>query len=323
MTLGSALAILTIVSSPRAAAPPTAPPVHAVKVTILSTMLAGDAGGGIGEWGFSALVEADGHRILYDTGARPNTVMTNARELGIDLSGITDVVLSHYHDDHTGGLLALRRELSKVNSAALSRAHVATGIFLSRRDPGSDREANSMIALRSEFEATGGRFEEGAGPVEIFPGVWLTGPVPRTYPEHNVSGHAQIPTPSGPKDDDIPEDQALVADADGGLVVVSGCAHAGIVNTLEYAQRRIRTGPIQAAIGGFHLFPADDATLAWTGAKLRELHVLSILGAHCTGIEALFRLREGAGLTRKTAVVGAVGASYTTGKGIDPRLLAR
>jgi len=94
-------------------------------------------------------------------------------------------------------------------------------------------------------------------------------------------------------------------------------------HTLEYAERRIRKGPVQALIGGFHLFPADDRTLDWTAGKLRELNVLNILGAHCTGIEALFHLREGAGLTRKTAVVGAVGATYTTGKGIDPRLLAR
>ena len=64
---------------------------------------------GIGEWGFAAVVEVDGHRILFDTGARPDTVLNNAKELGVDLSNITDVVLSHNHADHTGGLMTLRR----------------------------------------------------------------------------------------------------------------------------------------------------------------------------------------------------------------------
>src|SRR5512144_1788941 len=115
-----------------AGAPPAGPPLHkvaALKITILSTMLADQ---GMGEGGFAALVEADGHRILFDTGYRPETVLQNARELGIDLSSVTDVVLSHHHGDHTGGLLALRRELAAKIPAALSRVHVAPEIFSSR-----------------------------------------------------------------------------------------------------------------------------------------------------------------------------------------------
>lgn len=94
---------------------------HSLKVTILSTMLADQ---GIGEWGFAALVEADGKKILFDTGARPHTVLENAKELKIDLGDVQDVILSHYHDDHTTGLMTLRREFSKNNPAALSRVHV-------------------------------------------------------------------------------------------------------------------------------------------------------------------------------------------------------
>ena len=119
--------------------------VGTLRVTVLSTMLADTKG--VGEWGFAALVEADGHRLLFDTGARPGTVLANARELGIDLAGVTDVVLSHHHGDHTGGLLTLRRELSKTNPQALSRAYVGPGIFLSR--PGNDgRETNETIFRR-------------------------------------------------------------------------------------------------------------------------------------------------------------------------------
>src|SRR5512144_2881397 len=112
---------------PTVAGPPQAPPVSTVRVTILSTMLAEGLKEKtlIGEWGFSAVVEANGRRVLFDTGGAPETVLRNAESLGIDLSSITDVVLSHFHWDHTGGLVTLRRELSRKNPAALSRAHVA------------------------------------------------------------------------------------------------------------------------------------------------------------------------------------------------------
>jgi len=93
------------------------------------------ADAGIGEWGFSALVEADGRRILFDTGARPDTVLKNAWEMGVDLANVTELILSHSHADHTGGFIALRRELAKSNPAALSRTHVGKGIFLSRVSP--------------------------------------------------------------------------------------------------------------------------------------------------------------------------------------------
>ncbi len=100
--------------------------VQNLKVTILSTMLSDD---GIGEWGFAALVEADGHRILVDTGAKPDTVLLNARELKLDLSDVREAVLTHNHSDHVGGLLTLRRELMKKNPAALSIIHVGKGIL--------------------------------------------------------------------------------------------------------------------------------------------------------------------------------------------------
>src|SRR6185369_7324657 len=113
-------------SVPEKAAPEEKKPVSSLKVLVLSTMLADE---GIGEWGYAALVEVDGHKILFDTGARPRTVLDNARELHVDLSGVEDVVLSHFHDDHTTGLMTLRRELSKINPLAMSRVHVARGIF--------------------------------------------------------------------------------------------------------------------------------------------------------------------------------------------------
>jgi 7,8-dihydropterin-6-yl-methyl-4-(beta-D-ribofuranosyl)aminobenzene 5'-phosphate synthase len=129
--------------------------IQRLKITILSTMLVGDTTG-IGEWGFSALVDVDGHRILVDTGAHPETVMRNARDLHIDLTAVQDVILTHNHWDHVGGLLTLRRELMKESSKALSIVHVSDGIFDSR--PSETGERNQMIAIRKEYEATGGHF---------------------------------------------------------------------------------------------------------------------------------------------------------------------
>ncbi len=312
--------------------------VKSLHITILSTMLADQ---GVGEWGFAALVEADGRRLLFDTGYRPETVLQNARELGLDLSTVTDVVLSHHHGDHTGGLLTLRRELAKTNPAALSRVHVAPGMFLSRRCPaamasatmgscgfirapaGGDREANPTITMKRELEAGGATFIEHATPSELLPGVWVTGPVPRRYPERNWNPAISIVTPGGLVPDSVPEDMALVIMTDKGLVVVTGCGHAGIVNIVEYSRDVVAPSRVYAVVGGLHLFAAKDEALAWTADKLHTAGLVELLGAHCTGIEAVFRIRERALLSRKTAVVGAVGSSFDLDRGIDPLALAQ
>lgn len=314
------------------AAETTAHQVKSLHITILSTMLADE---GIGEWGFAALIDADGRRILYDTGNRPETVLANARELGIDLSTVTDVVLSHHHGDHTGGLLTLRRELSKVNPAALSRVHVAPGILLSRRGPaavvgqiermpaGSDQEANPFIAMKPSIEATGAVIVEHAKPTELMPGVWLTGPIPRHSPERNWSTGISLVTAGGLVADSVPEDMALIINTEKGLIVVTGCGHAGIVNIVAYAREFVAPNPAYAVVGGLHLFRATDETLAWTAERLHAAGLTFLLGAHCTGIEAVFRIRQLAGLGRGSAVVAAVGSSFDLARGIDPLALAQ
>lgn len=288
--------------------------VRSLRVVVLSTML---AEGKIGEWGFAAFVEADGHRILFDTGARPDTVLKNARDLNIDLAGVREVILSHNHRDHTGGLLNLRRELAKANPAALSRAHVGNGIFWSRPRKQTNVEGNAMIALRPDYQATGGVFIEHKECVELYPGVFLTGPVPRTHPEQKGGGWGLVKTPVGDLEDNIPEEISLVLDTEKGLVVISGCGHSGIINTLEFARNRIRRTPIYAAIGGFHLTDHDAAKITWTATRLREFGLQHFLGAHCTGMEALYRLRQDIGLNSETCVVGMVGSSFRLDQGID------
>lgn len=294
--------------------------VQSLRVFILSTMLAED---GIGEWGFSALVDIDGHQILFDTGRYPDTVIRNARVHGIDLSNVTDVVLSHNHDDHTGGLLSLRQEFSPSNKDAFTRVHVGKGMFARRRSLSSTGEANSMIEMRVAYNKTGGVFIEHDRPTELMPGVWITGPVSRVHPERNWSGSLQSESDKGWVEDVILESQSLVVNTSKGLVILSGCGHAGIINTIEYAQKTISNQPAFAILGGFHLMAADDKHLKWTADNLRALGVQQFLGAHCTGLEAVYQIRSHAGLLRKNCVVGAVGASFDLEYGIDPLDLAR
>jgi len=297
-----------------------APVAQKVKVTVLSTQVA-DARG-VGEWGFAALVEASGQKWLFDTGARPETVLTNCRELGIDLSDVQDVVLSHFHGDHTGGLMTLRREFVKKNAKALSRVWVARGFLFARVGPGG--EVNPGLRVKREMEASGGSVTEVEGWREMAQGVWLTGPVPRKYPERNWSGSGRMKMPDGKVvEDTVPDDMALVANTEKGLMVVTGCGHAGIVNITQYAREKAGAGRVDTVIGGMHLFAADEKTLGWTAGQLKGQGVRVLMGTHCTGLEAVYRLRALMGLSRENASAGSVGASYTVERGLEMGPIAR
>lgn len=296
--------------------------VRALKITVLSTMLAD--GGELGEWGFAALVEADGRRILFDTGAKADVVRQNLQTLKLDLAGVPDVVLSHWHWDHIGGFMTLRREAAAKQASALARTHVAEGFFASRVGTPPGVELNQMIRVRPEYEQGGGKFIAHAKPAELQPGVWLTGPVPRKHPERNWSGRTQIRSATGAvTEDTVPDDMALVIDTEQGLVIVTGCGHAGVINLIEHARSFVRPAKVHALIGGVHLFNASEQTLTWTAGKLREFGIENFLGCHCTGIETVYRFRKDLALDRARCVVGAVGAGFELGKGIDPRTIAK
>ena len=302
--------------------------ISTLKITTLSTMLTEFQG--IGEWGFAALVEADGHRILFDTGARPDTVINNAQELGIDLSTVDTVILSHNHFDHTGGLVRLRRKLRTQRGSAVGTAHVGDGIFLPRvfaegaeALPLPEGLVVTMAQVKEGYEALGGEFVIHKEPNELHPGIWVTGPIPRIHPEKNWSPIMRIDTEGGQVEDTIPEDQALVIHTTKGLVVVAGCGHAGIVNTMEYARKIADTDSVHAVVGGFHLLSLPDDKVAWTGNKMHEFGVEHVQGSHCTGINAVQLLRDSARLDRSTSVVGTVGSIYTLEDGIHPGLLTR
>lgn len=294
-----------------------------VAVTILSSNLANVAT--IGEWGFSALIEVDGRCVLFDAGNYPDTVLRNAKVLDVDLSCATDVVLSHFHADHTTGLLPLLEDLRAKNPNAMRRIHVAEGFFLSRRQPGTsgDRERNLMIAMREKLEAAGVEFVIYSGATEISPAVWVTGPIERNHPEKNYNRAMKVNIDGEWVEDFVPESQGLTVVTPEGPIVLLGCGHAGSVNLLEQVQRSIQDHSIQALMGGMHLFSADDQTLLWTSDRLRKIGIQNLMAGHCTGIEPLIRLRAGLDLSRRTAVVGAVGSRFVYGEGIHPTAIAQ
>lgn len=279
------------------------------KITILSTMLSDFY---IGEWGFSALIELDGKKILFDTGSRENTVLNNAKELNIDLNGIENVYLSHNHKDHTGGLINLKKKYPN----SFSVAHVGEGIFYSR--PSKKADKNYILLNKEKIKDMGVNFSSYKSATQIFPGVWTTGQVPRKYDEKNWSRLGKVVNHLGETEEDtIPEDQSLFFDTEDGIVMVSGCGHAGIVNTIDYIKKIIPNRPIRKVIGGFHLLKLSDKKLEWTAKKMLESGVEVFVGAHCTGINSTYSIREFMGLDSKKVLVGSVGTSISK-EGVFP-----
>lgn len=297
-----------------------------VKITVLSTMVVGNRSSEVtyGEWGFSALVEVNGKRILFDTGRTPGLVLDNAKKLGIDLSDIEDVVLSHFHHDHTGGLMYMRKELIKKNPKALSRIHVNKGFFYPRLLP-DGRHWNSKYPrfTREEYEQTGGEIIIYDEETELLPGVWLSGPVARTTDEKSRGGTVKMDMGNGWIEDIIPDSLSLFIETEDGTIILSGCGHAGIINITREAADVMKTPKLHAIIGGFHLVDQSDERLIWTADELQKGSLDYFIGAHCTGLEATFLMRGQLGLSRQNMVNGAVGSNFTFGEGIYSPIIAR
>lgn len=285
------------------------PKIKDFKITILSTMLSDFH---TGEWGFSAMIEVDGERILFDAGSRENTVLQNAKELNINLDKIDNIFISHNHKDHTGGLITLKKEYPN----SFKNAHVGEGIFYSRPNP--DGDGNYILSSRNTLENLGIKFISHKNPTQLVPGVWTTGQVPRKYDEKNWSGVSKmIDSEGNTVEDIIPEDQSLFFDTENGIVLISGCGHAGLANTLDYVKKIIPGRPIYKIIGGFHLLKLSNDKLEWTAGKMREAGVNYFVGAHCTGLNSTYSIRNFLGLTSERALVGSVG-TVITAKGIFP-----
>lgn len=237
--------------------------------------------GTLAEHGISMFVEVDDFRLLLDTG-QTTTAAYNARVLGVDLSPVHHIVLSHGHHDHTGGL---KDVLTHMDGAGV---YAHPEVFRARYSvPRGERVRYSGLPfLRDHLEVLGAEFHLSDGPTTLAPNVMTTGFVPRRTDFEGVPENLKVKTPSGWVQDDIPDDQAVVVTTPRGLVVLLGCAHAGTVNTLLKARELTGDKRVLAVMGGTHLYPARSVQLEKTVAALREFGVEKVGVSHCTGLPA-------------------------------------
>jgi 7,8-dihydropterin-6-yl-methyl-4-(beta-D-ribofuranosyl)aminobenzene 5'-phosphate synthase len=272
--------------------PARRPPILAGGRQPATTMEGGDAPEALlAEHGFSVLVTVsrDGsqHQMLFDVGASPDGVAENMRRLEIDPSGIETIVCSHGHFDHTTGLDGLIRQLGTVNLPVLIHPQ-----FWRRRRVVIPGRGPQEIPTTSRRALAGAGFEviEDQQPSFLFDrSVLVTGEVPRTTgyepgfpPQQAWLGGRWEPDPLAL------DDQALIVDIkDKGLLVITGCGHAGIVNICRYARRLTKERPLYAVMGGFHLNgPIFEPLIPRVLDDLGALAPSVIVPAHCTGWRA-------------------------------------
>ena len=251
-----------------------------IKITILVDNHA--KSGLVAEHGLSFWIEGDGKKIIFDTGGSP-AWHHNAKTLGIDADAADILVLSHGHCDHTGGIPAI------IKNGHPTHVFAHPGVVIPRYSI-RDAMANpihmpreSMLALdKVEPE----QMHRVYGPLPLTENIWLTGPVPRETAFEDTGGPFYL-DPKGKQPDPIEDDLSLWVKTDQGLVICTGCCHAGLVNTI-YGVLRLNPGvPIRAVIGGLHLVTAGINRLNQTVDALRKLDVRRVIPLHCTGDMAI------------------------------------
>ena len=219
--------------------------------------------------------------FLIDTGPSSETLKRNANALGIDLSEVKGVILTHGHYDHTGGLPEVLKHIDrKIPVIAHPSAFEPKFSF---------KPTLTYIGVpftRAEIESLGASLLLSRNPVQLMDGVSTTGEIERVTSYEKIEG---LWTVSRERflPDILLDDQSVIFKIDGrGLVIISGCAHSGIINTVMHSKRLMKVEKIYAVIGGFHMLNADEKRIRWTIDDLAALNPEMICPCHCTGKEA-------------------------------------
>jgi 7,8-dihydropterin-6-yl-methyl-4-(beta-D-ribofuranosyl)aminobenzene 5'-phosphate synthase len=270
----------------------------------------------LAEHGFSAMIELrdEGHRILWDAGMSDAALLENMRRMKIDPASIDIIALSHGHGDHTGAMTRIIQAMERRPSGrkwekdataaellewARGRpvplvAHPAA--FRERWSFSDDGTKYGPIVATPmlEWQAAGAEIILSEGPYRLGPGCWTTGAVPRrSFESAGRSGGRFYREGDAFLADGLEDDQAVVINVAGkGLVIVAGCAHSGIVNTVRHAREISGVDKIHAILGGFHLAPAKDGEMKRTISEIQEMAPAMIAPTHCTGFRATAAFAE-------------------------------
>jgi len=268
--------------------------ISSITVTVLVDNTTHYEGPILAENGISLLIEAKSEdlstRILFDTGLTGDSLIQNAKELKIDLSAIDAIVISHNHYDHTGGLLKV---LEKINKQTLIIMHpdVLKPKYAILPSLGIKKLTYTGPPFQWRKVEEKGLLVPSKNPLTIAENIMVTGEIPRTTEFEKVNGFYVIENGEFKKDL-LLDDQALILKMKSGLVVITGCGHSGIINTLRWGLKISGAENIHAVIGGFHLIDASQEKIEKTLRELKELNPDIIIPMHCTGFKAKRKIAE-------------------------------
>jgi len=258
------------------------------KVTVLCDNLVIGRTGAIGEHGFSIFIESEEGNYLFDTGGN-SYVVHNLLLYRKNFSSIKKIILSHGHHDHTGGMPFVLKLIQK-KIEVIAHPH----IFLNRfRIKNKEKKYNGIPYTKSYLENLGARFTLNKEWLQITDNIFLTGEIPRKtlFEEGDFSQRfAVMEGKSLP--DLIMDDQSLVIITDEGLLVILGCCHSGLINTLSYIIEKTGIEKIYSVIGGTHLGFLSKKQTEKTIEALKDFQIKKICPCHCTGMEVSIKLYE-------------------------------
>jgi 7,8-dihydropterin-6-yl-methyl-4-(beta-D-ribofuranosyl)aminobenzene 5'-phosphate synthase len=253
------------------------------------------------EHGLSFHIQLGQRQVLFDTG-QSDLLLHNARLLGVDLRSLDAIVLSHGHYDHSGGLKAawsLSPSCGLYLHPAATAAKYSVSANGEARNIGMTYEAGEVISTSAGTVWT-------RGLTEVVPGLFATGEIPRETGFEDVGGRFFLDT-ACQQPDPLVDDQALFFDSRDGLVVLLGCAHAGVVNTLLHIERLTGAKRFHAVLGGMHLLTASPERIQKTIEVLEGCNIHLLVPMHCTGWAATVTLRNHFG---DRCARGGVGTRY-------------
>lgn len=251
-----------------------------------------------GEYGWAIMVETPSTTILLDTGSSADALFHNTRAAHKDLSRVDRLIISHGHFDHTGGL---KNFLQKFPAVPLY-VHSAAFSDHNRKNADDSLTYIGSPVLLKELTGLGIKVEFTDQFTEIAPDIFVTGSIPRRTDFEDAGGPFFL---SADRVDEIIDDQALIIKENDDLIIISGCAHAGVVNTMQYALSQTGARHIKTVIGGMHLINADADRIAETIVAFKQYEVERIIPAHCTGFKAAAELYAALGSKVEKAESGS------------------